>query len=443
MSEGEEQRGVSRTDIVGYISGIFFTILGISYYSRGLAGFIGGLLVIFSGLLMIPITRPLILGTLGVFSSMLDGPDILNISRGVLLVVIFTGLVSGMIIAPPGDTSQDNAPASTQGTPTPTIVPTDTPTQTDQSTPQSTTVQTPTQTKVATNTPTSTPQPTQTDSEASLEEGVVVELISITDGDTMDVRLPDGTVETIRLLGVDTPETSVRQVTPDEWGMEDTTHSRDWLANWGDRSTNYAEERLSREIYIQTDLEADRRGYYGRLLVYAYQSESSETSFNYRLLDNGYARYYSSEFSKQSAFQSAESQAQRSDIGVWGYTAPDTPTETQSNSGFANLVVDGVHADADGNDHDNLNDEYIVLKNNGDSSLDIGGWTISDSADHTYTIPSGFTLDAGETVTIYTGSGSNSDSELYWDSSSAVWNNGGDTITVSTEGGETVVKYEY
>lgn len=84
-----------------------------------------------------------------------------------------------------------------------------------------------------------------------------------------------------------------------------------------------------------------------------------------------------------------------------------------------------------------------MLKNNGGSSLNIGGWTVSDSADHTYTIPTGFTLGAGETVTIYTGSGSNTDSELYWEGGSAVWNNGGDIIIVTTDGGETVIDYEY
>lgn len=39
--------------------------------------------------------------------------------------------------------------------------------------------------------------------------------------------------------------------------------------------------------------------------------------------------------------------------------------------------------------------EYIVFKNAGDSALDMSGWTVSDEADHTYTVPLRFTLDAG------------------------------------------------
>lgn len=263
----------------------------------------------------------------------------------------------------------------------------------------------------------------------------------------MDVRLPDGNVETIRLLGVDTPETSVTQVAPDEWdGIPATTDGRDWLANWGQQASAYAESRLAgQEIYIETDAEADRRGYYGRLLVYAYQSQSAETSFNQRLLEQGYARYYSSEFTKQATYQSAAADARASNTRVWGYTAPTTTTTESSDSdgSASDLVVAAVHADAEGNDHENLNEEYITFRNTGDETLAMGGWTVSDPADHTYTIPSGFSLAPGETVTIYTGSGADSATDLYWGSDAAVWNNGGDTIIVTTDSGQTVLEYEY
>lgn len=74
----------------------------------------------------------------------------------------------------------------------------------------------------------------------------------------------------------------------------------------------------------------------------------------------------------------------------------------------------------------NLDEEYIELTNKGSSSVDMTGWTLSDGANHAYNFPSGFTLEPGDSVTIYTGSGSDSDSQLYWDSRSVVWNNTGD-----------------
>ena len=46
-------------------------------------------------------------------------------------------------------------------------------------------------------------------------------------------------------------------------------------------------------------------------------------------------------------------------------------------------------------------------------------------------------------MTLYTGSGTNSDAELYWGAGRAVWNNGGDTITLKDESGTAVLQREY
>lgn len=75
--------------------------------------------------------------------------------------------------------------------------------------------------------------------------------------------------------------------------------------------------------------------------------------------------------------------------------------------------------------------------------VDIGGWTVNDEADHTYTVPQDFTLDPGAQVTLYTGSGENTDSELYWRSERAVWNNNGDTIYVHDGDGGLVLERTY
>jgi hypothetical protein len=63
--------------------------------------------------------------------------------------------------------------------------------------------------------------------------------------------------------------------------------------------------------------------------------------------------------------------------------------------------------------------------------------------DHTFTFPD-LTVAPGATITLYTGSGSDTDDEVYWGSGRAVWNNnGGDTIIVTTDDGETVIRHEY
>lgn len=107
------------------------------------------------------------------------------------------------------------------------------------------------------------------------------------------------------------------------------------------------------------------------------------------------------------------------------------------------LSVATVHEDAAGNDNTNLNDEYIVFENTGDQPLELSNWSISDEAGHTYTFPSGFTLAPGSQVTLHTGSGTDSSSDRYWGSGSAIWNNAGDTIIVADDSGTVVLQEEY
>ena len=50
---------------------------------------------------------------------------------------------------------------------------------------------------------------------------------------------------------------------------------------------------------------------------------------------------------------------------------------------------------------------------------------------------------AGAQLKLVTGSGDNSDTVLYWGESSAIWNNGGDTITVKTKDGDILLRESY
>lgn len=126
-----------------------------------------------------------------------------------------------------------------------------------------------------------------------------------------------------------------------------------------------------------------------------------------------------------------------------GAVATATGTPVATDGGTVPLVVSAIHADAAGDDRENLNDEYISLENTGDKPLDLTGWTVRDDAGHTYTVPDGFTLDAGATVTLHTGSGDDTASDLYWGASSPIWNNGGDTIIISDADGSVVVEESY
>jgi micrococcal nuclease len=290
-----------------------------------------------------------------------------------------------------------------------------------------------------TQSPTATPRPTTT---SGFADRWTVEVVRVIDGDTIEVRFPDGHTEDVRLLGVDTPEVHVAVDPPEYEGIPDTEAGRDWLRDWGHKASEFARNQLGdKTVEIATDPQADRRGSYGRLLVYVYVDGRN---FNRQLIEQGYARLYDSDFSSRDAFASAEQTAQSNDVGLWNFegSTTATPTTTVTDGGVSVSIVE-IHADAAGNDHENLNDEYIVLKNTGESAIDMAGWTLRDEADHTFTFSSGFTFSPGDTVTIRTGSGTNSAETLYWGSDSAVWNNGGDTIILTDSAGTIVLSREY
>ncbi|MFW5937557.1 MAG: thermonuclease family protein [Halanaeroarchaeum sp.] len=152
-----------------------------------------------------------------------------------------------------------------------------------------------------------------------------VTITRVVDGDTVEARFPNGEVDTLRLLGVDTPETSYDRVSPGEFeGIPDTTAGRDHLYDWGERATVFATEALEgKTVRIAVDPAADRRGGYGRLLVYVYTEDGN---FNERLLTDGYARLYESSFTLESEFAAAEQTAREEERGLWAFDEVEEAT---------------------------------------------------------------------------------------------------------------------
>ena len=102
-----------------------------------------------------------------------------------------------------------------------------------------------------------------------------------------------------------------------------------------------------------------------------------------------------------------------------------------------------VHADAPGNDNRNPNGEYAVLENPRGTDQSIAGWTLCDSADHCFRFPQGAVLAAGGQVVVYTGSGQSDGRRYFMGRGRAVWNNNGDTATLTDAAGATVLVFRY
>lgn len=253
-----------------------------------------------------------------------------------------------------------------------------------------------------------------------------VRVTGVIDGDTVRVRFDDGRVETVRLLGVDAPETRAAS-TPGEFeGVPATDAGRRCLRAAGERATAFARDRLAGDrVGLGFDPGTDRRGDYGRLLAYVY---ADGRSINHALLSRGHARLYESPFVEASRYAAAERAARRAGRGLWGCVDPSATTPAGDGLRLR------VRPDPPGDDDEMLARECVAVTNAGDRTVDLAGWTVGDEAGHRYTFPA-TTLDPGETVVLHTGAGTDRPGHRYWGRRGAVWNNGGDAATLADPSG--------
>jgi alkaline phosphatase D len=108
------------------------------------------------------------------------------------------------------------------------------------------------------------------------------------------------------------------------------------------------------------------------------------------------------------------------------------------------IEITTIQANAPGRESENLNGEFVTLRNAGDTTIDISGFTLFfGRGEQRYTF-SGFTLGAGETVTVRGGSGENTQSTVYTGSTGALLNNGDpDTVLITNENGTVLDRKSY
>jgi micrococcal nuclease len=146
-------------------------------------------------------------------------------------------------------------------------------------------------------------------------DGTTARVTAVVDGDTLDVRFDDGTEDTVRLLGVDTPEVHV-ETAPDEFeGVPDTAAGRACLRRHGERASAFARDRLAdARITLRFDAAAGRRGGYDRLLAYVVVDGRS---INAALVERGHARLYDGSFRERDRYAALEREAREAGRGVW------------------------------------------------------------------------------------------------------------------------------
>jgi endonuclease YncB( thermonuclease family) len=237
----------------------------------------------------------------------------------------------------------------------------------------------------------------------------------VVDGDTIHVVGPDGE-QTIRMIGINAPERG-------ECFYDEATSALRF--SLGDRG-----------LRLVTDVsDVDQ---YGRSLRYIELPDGTDVGA--QLVEGGYVRshHYAPDISRNDEYDQLQAKAEQAGVGLWAPDACGPPVASD-----VSIAVDGQY-DAPGDDNDNLDQEWVRFTNTGAAPIDLSGWQVADeSSSHRYTFDT-LTLAPGATVKLFTGCGSDTETERYWcNEDSAVWNNGGDTVFLRDPSGNNVVAETY
>lgn len=127
------------------------------------------------------------------------------------------------------------------------------------------------------------------------------------DGDTIAVNM-NGNIETIRFIGVDTPETHKPNTPVQCYGPEAAANTKAQISKFG-------------KVRLQADSLDTNRDRYGRLLRYVYLPDG--TLLNEKIIQDGYGfAYLNFPFSKKDQFAKDGQAAQAAKAGLWAACQP-------------------------------------------------------------------------------------------------------------------------
>ena len=156
-----------------------------------------------------------------------------------------------------------------------------------------------------------TPSPTDTSAPTGPVPGAPADVqgpyqvSEVIDGDTYRITRPEGT-STVRLIGIDTPETK---------------HPDRPVECFGKEATQAAQQLLdSQTVWVHDDPTQDAQDRYGRQLVYLWLADG--TLVNEKLIRDGFAIEYTYEkpYQQQDAFRAAQDEARQASRGLWAAT---------------------------------------------------------------------------------------------------------------------------
>lgn len=238
---------------------------------------------------------------------------------------------------------------------------------------------------------------------------------TVLDGDTFEVdwnsgyEHPQGKTR-IRVLGVDTNETAGSECLAAE-------------------ATTALQALLPPGTPVRLEARDLNSETLGRPLRHVFVGPGWNTNVALELIEDGLGlpASYDIEPDYRDDYFTAGEQAMVDGVGMWAAGA------CGSIAGEPSLEM-LVNYDAAGNDANNLNDEYIQIRNTGSTSLSLSGWSVRSSArlDGTTEMLGG-SVPPGGRMRIHVGSGTNTSTDRYLGYSEAWFDNVGDVLYLRDE----------
>ncbi len=103
------------------------------------------------------------------------------------------------------------------------------------------------------------------------------------------------------------------------------------------------------------------------------------------------------------------------------------------------IRISKINSNPEGKDIDN---EFIEISNFGDEVVDMTEWKLLDKAAHEFIFPK-YSLHPRQSVSIWTKIGKNTETDLFWNKSTPIWNNTQDCAYLKTNNGVLIDFYCY
>lgn len=240
-------------------------------------------------------------------------------------------------------------------------------------------------------------------------------VVDIADGDTVYVDLAhDGSrrIVTVRFTGIN--------------AMEQTVYSADPAARRGFCHAVEATSRLEQLIrrsgwrvrLAALDASSASRKRWRRAV--AVRIDGRWRDVDRILLSEGLAVWLpnDNEWIWNKSYSTLAERAAAAHRGIWNPTACGRGPED-----WARLQM-SLNADADGIDAENLNGEWVRIRNlDPVRPVHLGGWTLRDSAPGGYSLPDWVTITPGEELTVHVGTGTDTWTELFEDLRAPIFSN--------------------